>query len=612
MQRKLFPGSLKLLASLMASMGLYYSSHAASVGDLRVGSSLGQPFSGRVVVDLNPGEDVPEPRCIRVIPDGGDLPSIGPAYVQVREGRGQSTLQIRSTEVVNEPVVAFTVEMSCGQIQWSRQFTVFLDPAPVPLENTVDAARVSAPVLPRPANSKPLKQDASLSQIAARYYSVNSKAYARYLERLQKANPAVLDPDQPLPAGTPVVFPPRPKPAPVPKPPQPATEDAAQPVLSLTEPGSKAESRPDTSRQTPEGRQASYVAELERKLALMEELHGKLEQEVSQLQARLNELNASAVAMQSAGMPASVASAAAPAKPNPTAAPGSSETPRRTQVEHRSLAWAWLGLAGVLLGGGIAFWIWRMRRRQRDEWDDEQIGSGFAAARTAVMTQLAMRAARRRDEPASTQQSQFRHTVMLAGIEVDDSDVPLMDRATLLISQGEISDAIEVLHEAINENPSDVERWLMLFRLFRQQAMKSDYASLARRFLAQKHEADDWELVRNIGARLDPENVLYERKQVDEPARDEPQQPLGPDEAFSAALAVPVAEPAVASKPGHDEELMDFLGKQEPAVPPPAYAHVEPPEPVSLDLPELDLGAPVKLDKDIAAIDKLDDAPKSG
>lgn len=618
MQRKLFPGSSKLLAGLVAGMGVYCSTSAASVGDLRVSSYLGQPFAGRIAVDLNPGEDTPEVRCIRVIPDGGDLPSIGPAFVQLRSGKAQTVLLIRSEGVVSEPAVAFTVEMACGQIHWTRQFTVFLDPPPLPQTSLSEASQIAPPIVQRPANSKLLKQETSLAQIAARYYSVDSRAYARYLERLQKANPEVLAPDQPLPAGTPIVFPARPKPVAVSKPAQSASDMAAsQPALSLTEPGAAPERSGKAVLLTPEARQASYVAELERKLALMEELHGKLEQEVTQLQARLDQLNASAAAMQAGGQPASSGTAAIALRPaaSPVAATRvREEDVRRYQAdaEHRGLAWAWLGLAGVLLGGGIGFWIWRMRRRQQNEWDDEQIGSGFAAARTAVMTQLAMRAARQRDEPFATQQSQFRHTIMLNGIEVDDGDVPLMDRATLLISQGEISDAIEVLHEAINENPADVERWLMLFRLFRQQAMKSDYAILARRFLAQKHEADDWELVRNIGARLDPDNVLYERQQPEKPAIPA-DKPLGPDEAFSAALAAPQPVPADV-KPAQDNgaQLMDFLSSPEPPAPVPAYTHVEPPEPISLDLPELDLGAPVKSDKEVAAIEKLDEASKPG
>jgi hypothetical protein len=51
----------------------------------------------------------------------------------------------------------------------------------------------------------------------------------------------------------------------------------------------------------------------------------------------------------------------------------------------------------------------------------------------------------------------------------------------------------------------------MLFRLFRQQGMKTEYAHLAKNLRLIHHDAADWELVRNIGAKLDPDNPLYFR-----------------------------------------------------------------------------------------------------
>ncbi|MBE9608340.1 type IV pilus assembly protein FimV [Chitinilyticum piscinae] len=604
MQRKVYPGSCKLLVAALASCGIIQASHAVSVGDLRVTSYIGQPFSGRISVDLSEGEQISDARCVKVIPDGGDLPSIGATEVSVRPGRTMTTLHLRSYAPVNEPTVAFTVQMICGQINWSRQFTVFLDPAPLVQDDRSSSPAVSLPASARKSAGTPLRRDASLAQLASRYYSPDSKAYDRYLQRLQAANPEVVDPNAPLPAGTSVVFPARPKvAAPKPAPAPAASAPDAKPTLSLSEPG-KAPAATAAKPLSAEARQASYVAELERKVALMEELHGKLQNEVVQLQARLDALNASGVQQ---AAPASAAAAPAVLASEPA-------VPRRYQPDQRGMAWAGIAVAGILLGAGVGFWVWWMRRRRRNDWEDEQMGSGFAAARTAVMTQLAMRQAKANEAPAATQQSMFRHTVMIGGIEVQDDEVPLMDRATLLISQGEISEAIEVLQEAIGENPADVERWLMLFRLFRQQGMKSDYADLARRFQERKPEPDDWELVRNIGARLDPENPMYQRKTAPAPvaAPAVAAAPIEPDLAFSAAMAgaagVAAAAPAATEVREAAEELMDFLGQNDPSpIPQAPYGHVTPPESITLDLPPLELGEPDKPEEEIAPIERLDD-----
>ncbi|WP_144290294.1 type IV pilus assembly protein FimV [Chitinilyticum litopenaei] len=612
MQHALPPYS-RLLASMLAGFAVQNAAMAFSASDIRTVSHIGQPYVGRIALQLGPDEQLSE-RCIRVIPDGGDLPSIGQAQVQLIERDAGATLVVRSYNAVGEPMVGFLVELDCGQIQWSRQFTVFLDPAPVPVEAPTTAVNVSPPVVTR--GGRLMKEDTTLAELAARRNQPGTAAYRRDLARLQKANPDIGDPDATIPAGSRVVIPARPRPAPVSK---PATSTAsgvpAGPSLTLSEPGVAA-GKPRLS--AAPIKDANYIAELERKVALMEELQGKLELEVAQLQTRLNALNASTAALASATGQLAVASqaaspaaqAAAPVKPTAETAPKA--TPRYQAPGMGQLGW--LALGGVVLGGLIGFWVWRMRRRRREDWDDDQIASSFAAARTAVMTQLAMRAARSKDERL-TQQSQFRHTIMLNGIEVADADVSLMDRATLLISQGEIDEAIEVLQEAINESPKDVERWLMLFRLFRQQAMKSDYAILARRFLNQPHDHDDWELVRNIGARLDPENPLYERPAREaapkaEPPRAEPDLALDAERALAAASGeTPRAAAAAAEK---DAELMDFFSHPDTHLPEKKpYGEIQPPEAISLDLPPLELDTPDKPAEGRSPIDQLVDK-KSG
>jgi hypothetical protein len=97
------------------------------------------------------------------------------------------------------------------------------------------------------------------------------------------------------------------------------------------------------------------------------------------------------------------------------------------------------------------------------------------------------------------------------GIEVSDYGSNDLAQIQVMLAQGDVAEAIDLLYKSIDEEPEDIERWLMLFRVFRQQGMKTEYANLAKNLRTIVRDEADWELVRNIGAKLDPDNHLYRR-----------------------------------------------------------------------------------------------------
>jgi hypothetical protein len=114
------------------------------------------------------------------------------------------------------------------------------------------------------------------------------------------------------------------------------------------------------------------------------------------------------------------------------------------------------------------------------------------------------------------------------GIEVSDYGSNDLARIQIMLAQGDVSDAIDLLYKSIDEDPEDIERWLMLFRVFRQQGMKTEYAALAKNLRLVVKDEGDWELVRNIGAKLDPDNHLYRRTENPLNEVAESMRPAGP------------------------------------------------------------------------------------
>nr|WP_314902264.1 hypothetical protein [uncultured Deefgea sp.] len=179
------------LAILLLSLAAPAS--ALSLGDLQIQSFLGQPFKGSVSYQLSPNE-TSLADCITISPAGGDVPYIGRSEVQIRPiGDGNTgTIIIRSNQSIGEPVVALNLSIQCGVQQLSREFTIFLDPAPskeLPVASTtrpVEVLKIRPEIKPATA-----KKDTTLAAVAARYYPVETPQYQKYLARLKKANPDI-------------------------------------------------------------------------------------------------------------------------------------------------------------------------------------------------------------------------------------------------------------------------------------------------------------------------------------------------------------------------------------------------------------------------------------
>lgn len=568
-------------SALMLALALATSqANALTMGELRTRSFIGQPLRTSVSYRISPEEAHPLPRCLSLQAIPGDLPL--PAPVQIRVNEQDQSIEILSSNAINEPIIGFVLQSSCESQNFSRSYTVFLDPEPVisvpaiipasepaitpaavtpspePATNAQPAAE-PAPAPPAPVKRPPrqivVDEDISPTDLASRYYPVGSKRYKQLVRNLYAANPGVVTPDAPIPAGTKL----RTR---IPAPPKPvmASSPATTPKPAVKpKSASKGEDRltlvtedPVTGRITPRTeKREDPLRALETEVSSMKDLQLKMETEIKSLRQSVADLaKSTATALATASATASTAEETA-AKSNKTAT-----SPGKTGGVP---LWLWLA-GGLVCVGGLSYWLGRRG----------QIASGYTVRHGATGHKTVAEI-----NPFDTRPGIAREPVTEASImkqnpdaievEEDESDI---DRAQFLLAEGEVEEAIALLYKAIEENEQDVERWLILFHIFRERMMKTEYMQLAQRFHQLPPEEEDWDLVCNLGRKIDPDNPVY--------AHTHPTQ------------TVPVFAFAV-----KDEPPLDLLSAE-------AANKIAPPAAVNLDLPPLDLGAPL-----------FDDAPNT-
>ena len=196
------------LALLISSIGLA-PAQAMSLGELQLQSFVGQHFRASVPYKLNAGEFINN-SCIEILQSRGDLPSIGSASVSsLAHSEFSGELLIESRDAIGEPTIVFGLKVACNGQNITRDYTAFLNIAPtqLPRMNERVATRQPQELAPlRDPKLLLLKKPQSLSQLAKRYYPVNTPQYPRYLQKLSNANPD-LDPERELASGTSIVIP---------------------------------------------------------------------------------------------------------------------------------------------------------------------------------------------------------------------------------------------------------------------------------------------------------------------------------------------------------------------------------------------------------------------
>jgi pilus assembly protein FimV len=561
--------------------------HSVTLGELQMQSYVGQQFRGLVPYRLNAGETIHE-QCIELQHGNSDLPNMGAATIQLRPSSEQSgAFLIESRSAVGEPMVAFAIKIACGNQQISRDFTAFLNIAPVNNERETltrftprEVERKSAIIETTPLKQVEefiVKKPITLKELTKRYYPANSPQYPRYLQKLSNTNPT-LDPNTELSVGTTVIIPERLR----------STKKKSNPTTAIESGQLRLDAATPSANTKPAAPQsaAQYTKDLEQKVKMLEDLQLQMQLEVEQLNQKISQLNAVTAVASPVAVVATVAPVVASAVQTSSAAASQVViTPAESKPASGFSRWL-IGAGLALLAASVALIAWRRRQSQDDHWSPEQDPTAHT-----FMGQLNALTKRSKSTEHVTMMSMMQAPGQ--GIEVSDYGSNDLAQIQIMLAQGDVSEAIDLLYQSIDEDPADIERWLMLFRVFRQQGMKTEYAALAKNLrLVVKDEAD-WELVRNIGAKLDPENHLYRRTE----------NPLG-EVASGTRPAVPQVDLDIHPETTPASMMRAFLETSPKPLPPAAFVPTVPAA-AAIDEIMLDLHLPDTTGNQIQGTDTI-------
>ena len=186
-------GHERLVVSTLAGMALFAvspASHALSLGEVTVHSSLGQRLDASVPVQLAAGESLAS-GCIQSARSSNELGRVPDASVSTPEAAraGTYTLRITSTAPLYEPIYALSLQAACpGTAAIARQYVLMLDPPGM----TADPASVPLQPPVTPAERLPEALPASLASGDALRTTVPRERPLRSRRSLDAANTPVL------------------------------------------------------------------------------------------------------------------------------------------------------------------------------------------------------------------------------------------------------------------------------------------------------------------------------------------------------------------------------------------------------------------------------------
>lgn len=241
--------------------------------------------------------------------------------------------------------------------------------------------------------------------------------------------------------------------------------------------------------------------------------------------------------------------------PEPTEAP----TPAPTPEPDSLLTNPWLlggagGLAAAALGG-LAFWRWRQRKQAQPAEE----ATPFAAALAAATPPTLLATVDDNEAPADTEAPTEPDTP--APTEPAATEPPLSEpvdpvaEADVFLSYGRDRQAEEILLEALRTEPDRLAIYHKLLEIQAQRGDQSAFEALAKDVYAlTQGDGPDWEIAREMGYALDPDNPLYRSQdaaaalaaKADAAARAAEEAATPPALDFDLNLP-PAAEPAAAS-----------------------------------------------------------------
>ena len=184
--------------------------HALTLGEPTVRSALGENLDARFPVTLERGESI-EPACFQLVGGAGNgVPRLLSGSVSLERSAAGVSLRLRSPSPVIDPAISVGITAQCaGQpSEYTREFTLLVDPPRSAASATAPAPEASSSVLPSIATLIARIGD-TLASIAEAIFPHNREARHSYVQAIRESNPplAKLKDDEPIPVDTPIALP---------------------------------------------------------------------------------------------------------------------------------------------------------------------------------------------------------------------------------------------------------------------------------------------------------------------------------------------------------------------------------------------------------------------
>lgn len=496
--------------------------NALTLGDLVVGSRLGEPLRAQIAVRTSADESIDE-ACITLPRPANtleDLPYLSKAKLSVETSASGQLIRIRSAQVINDPVLKILVQINCsGQANLNREFTVLLEPAtyasasPIAEDETPQHKQGEYKHAPQPGTVWEIRPGDTLADIAQAVYP-NSPAKRHRLEQaIAAANPDIFNGGikSDLPVGQRLQ---------IPELPALKHDSASARQLATARQTSHLPSRKHALRvaaaETFQLKLSTGEIDLSASRNITEEDRLKLREkqllleaddqvanimalknQVKQLESRLSDLSLKISAgMNNTPQPIqTVRKATAPAKPLPASG------------LHNF--WFGLGMLGLLLG---LFFTLRRYRRHNSALEQFHLDEHYAVE--DEKTELARAAPKPIPVAAkpSTEETYYDPSSIFTPpdekITLTEMD-SVVEEADLYLIYGWTDKAVDLLQGYIEKHLQEIQPWIMLFDIYRSQGAKEAFDKLAHRFKENIGDEDQWHKIQALGREFDTKNSLY-------------------------------------------------------------------------------------------------------
>ena len=135
--------SIKPAYLIPLTAAVFFSSYSYAIGlqEIQIKSHLGEPLNATVML-TNPPASTLNSSCFTVLPktSGSDFPGVSNATASVSKVSGGYAVNIRSTNVIKEPITSITLASNCSALPIiERTYTMMIDPAGVHQERVTQA-----------------------------------------------------------------------------------------------------------------------------------------------------------------------------------------------------------------------------------------------------------------------------------------------------------------------------------------------------------------------------------------------------------------------------------------------------------------------------------------